>query len=474
MIAFGDAVERQCEAWGSVPALDERLGARQHAAREFLGLFGWANPEIWTSPDLSESNHSVSFRWHDVDAPSVVAHFVPNGALDGPASLEKRGLDLDVHSAQVVSAVNRQGIHYAFVTDMQVFYLYDARNASLLLTAESPVAFVRDFDDVLIDAQLRAGSLSDVRRQPRSYVARQLRLWQERCWEMLHTEWRVEDSAAHLAIDRLLVLRYALDAGVLDRPGWEVAAPFAVLVSPFCQRPIKGCGQAFVELCGAAGKQWRAGIYEALPSLESVLEQDEVAETLLRECGLLSRAKFDPATVLESFNFGDASEKARVRMIPEENEDRLEFLSAQTVDTIDDARVEVDLEEEGYRSITHWLDQLLACYARVSATVAASDAGTSNESDMDLFDWSAKNDAQPNAVRDPWTYAFEQGLVIRFKTERQFRTARLLLYLYVVDRYAESGIRLNGFPPIEGAFVSHEVARSAKTTDLPTAIRKAL
>jgi len=474
MIAFGDAIEQRCVAWSTVPALDERLGARQHLAREFLNLFGWASPEIWSSPDLTDSDHSVSFRWHDVDAPSIVAHFVPNGSLDHPASLEKRGLDLDLHSAQVVSAVNRQGIHYAFVTDMQVFYLYDARTASLLLTADSPVAFVRDFDDLLVDKQLRAGSLSDVRRQPRSYVARQLRVWQERCWEMLHTEWRVDDSAAHLATDRLLVLRYAMDAGVLDRPGWEVAAPFAVLVSPYCQRPITGCGRAFVELCEGAGKHWQAGLFDSIPSLESVLEQDAVAETLLRECGLLSRAKFDPATVLESFNFGDASEKARVRMIPEENEERLEYLSGQTADTIDDARVHVDLDEEGYRSITHWLDHLLECYARVSATAAAADISESTPGDMDLFDWSAMNDAQPQAVRDPWRYAFDHGLVIRFSTERQFRTARLLLYLYVVDRYAESGIRLNGFPPIEGAFISRDVARSTETIDSPAAIRKAL
>ena len=474
MIAFGDAIERQCVAWSTVPALDERLGARQHSAREFLRLFGWSSPEVWSSPDLPDSDHSVSFRWHDVDAPSIVAHFVPNGALEHPASLDKRGLDLDQRTAQVVSAVNRQGIHYAFVTDMQVFYLYDARTGSLLLTADSPLTFVREFDDLLVDEQLRAGSLSDVRRQPRSFVARQLRVWQERCWEMLHTEWRVDDASAHLAIDRLLVLRYALDAGVLDRPGWEVAAPFAVLVSPYCQRPINGCGRAFVELCGAAGKHWRAGIFDPVPALESVLEQDAVAETLLRECGLLSRAKFDPATVLESFNFGEAAEKARVRMIPEENEERLEYLAAQTLDTIDDARVEIDLDDEGYRSITHWLDHLLECYARVSATASAANVVESHTDDMDLFDWSAMNDSQPAAVRDPWTYAFEHGLAIRFSTERQFRTARLLLYLYVVDRYAESGIRLNGFPPIEGAFVSRTVARRATSTDTPAAIRDAL
>ena len=147
MIAFGDAIERQCVAWSTVPALDERLGARQHSAREFLRLFGWSSPEVWSSPDLPDSDHSVSFRWHDVDAPSIVAHFVPNGALEHPASLDKRGLDLDQRTAQVVSAVNRQGIHYAFVTDMQVFYLYDARTGSLLLTADSPLTFVREFDD---------------------------------------------------------------------------------------------------------------------------------------------------------------------------------------------------------------------------------------------------------------------------------------------------------------------------------------
>jgi hypothetical protein len=408
MIAFGDAIERLCSAWSSMPALDEKLGARQHLAREFLGRLGWEHPDAWSSDDLADPDHSVSFRWHAVDASSIVAHFVPNGAIENPALLEKRGLDLDSLTAQIVSAVHRQGIHYAFITDLQVFYLYDARTASALLTADSPRMFVREFDDVLMDEQLRAGSLSDIRRQPRSYVARQLRHWRERCWELLHTEWRVDDASAHLAIDRMLILRYAMDAGLLDRPGWDVAAPFAVLVSPYCKRPINGCGRAFVVLSEAAGREWRAGMFERVPALESVLEQDAAAETLLRECGLLSRAKFDPATMLESFNFGEAAEKARVRMIPEINEDRLEYLSAQTPETIDDVRVEVDVDEEGYRAITHWLDRLLECYARV------------------------------------------------------------------VDRYAENGIRLNGFPPIEGAFVTREVPGRATGTGDATAIRDAL
>ena len=59
-------------------------------------------------------------------------------------------------------------------------------------------------------------------------------------------------------------------------------------------------------------------------------------------------------------------------------------------------------------------------------------------------------------------------------SDRQFRTARLLIYLYVVDRYAESGVRLTEFPPIEGAFVTRQVPGRATGTGGATAIRDAL
>lgn len=46
-----------------------------------------------------------------------------------------------------------------------------------------------------------------------------------------------------------------------------------------------------------------------------VLSQDEIVSELLYEYPLLSPKKFDTAVLLESFNYGDALERMRVRMV---------------------------------------------------------------------------------------------------------------------------------------------------------------
>lgn len=58
----------------------------------------------------------------------------------------------------------------------------------------------------------------------------------------------------------------------------------------------------------------------------------------------------------------------RVRAVPDSNDERDHFLSRQTVSTVDSARIEIDLLEEGYRSIFHWFDKVVAVYERLELT----------------------------------------------------------------------------------------------------------
>ena len=63
---------------------------------------------------------------------------------------------------------------YLFVTDLQRAYLYDVWTEDLLLHADSPIEFLHTFDDVLAKALVLDGSLLELRRPPRTGVARQL------------------------------------------------------------------------------------------------------------------------------------------------------------------------------------------------------------------------------------------------------------------------------------------------------------
>lgn len=48
-------------------------------------------------------------------------------------------------------------------------------------------------------------------------------------------------------------------------------------------------------------------------------------------------------------------------------------------------------------------------------------------------------------------HAIEKGLVIYCSTQRQMRTARLLLHLNIVARHEKARARFDGFPNIDAA-----------------------
>jgi hypothetical protein len=61
--------------------------------------------------------------------------------------------------------------------------------------------------------------------------------------------------------------------------------------------------------------------------------------------------------------------------------------------------------------------------------------------------------ARPEAVRDAYQHVVEHGLKVLYAAPRQFRTARLLLYLHIVDRYRSGRQRFVQFPDVERALV---------------------
>jgi hypothetical protein len=188
-------------------------------------------------------------------------------------------------------------------------------------------------------------------------------------------------------------------------------------------------------------------IAPSAPALDAVLERDDIAAPLLKEFALHSRSKFTIASLLESFNYGDAAEKARVRMVPKASEEREVYLARQTRATIDQARIEIDLSDEGYRAIFHWFDKLVALYERLDIeSDIPVERGAGRPEDIDLFAWSEMAAKRPQALGDRLQYAVEHGLVVYCSTPRQWRTARLMLYLHLISRYYQTKHRFLHFP----------------------------
>jgi hypothetical protein len=319
----------------------------------------------------------------------------------------------------------------------------------LLLHADTPAMFRHEMAEVLSRANIEHGLLEEVRRPPRSEVARRLREWCHHWCSTIVAESCVTEDAAWLAVDRLLVLRYLFEHDILKRTGWMLRKRFSDLIGKAYGANPAGCGGQLRSLFHDIWFDWKADLFAAEPALDAALEQDAIAVPLLKESALHSRSKFSIVTVLESFNYGEAAEKARVRMVPDSNEDREAYLARQTAEDIDDVCIEIDLADEGYRAIFHWLDKLVALYQRLGTDMDARNQNATAPEGVDLFAWSEWAEQRPRALTDMMQYAVERGMIVYYSTPRQLRTARLMLYLHLIGRYYQSKQRFTHFPNMD-------------------------
>ncbi len=420
-------------------------------AERFLEWFGWEDPAPLAFPGDLVHMPSVSYLLSCRGQGVLAAHFVLPGALRPPSSVIQRGLDFCECTRTFVRATRAIKVRYAFVTDLQRAYLYETNTEELLLSADSPVELEREFRNVLDKPSVVEGSLDEARRHPRSHLARQLREWRSSWSELLINQWQVPEPEAFLVLDRLVLLRALAERYVMLRIGKQISVELDDLMSEAqsSEKPV-GLGRDLLRLVRDVWHEGDIELCALQPHADTALERDELAVPLLRELGLISRAKFQLATVLESFNYGDAAEKARVRMIPEENEERLSALAAQTVRTVDDFQIEVDLAEEGYRAVLYWFDQLTALYDRLEREYDNQQVPPALETKSDdLFQWSAAETNRPAALRDTFQHALEKGLIVYCATPHQMRVAKLSLYLHIIERCASSRRRLSRFPHVE-------------------------
>ncbi len=444
-------ITRLCESWWGKLADNTKID-QSRFAEQLLKLLGWSDVAPIESKPVLAHLGSVSYVLRAAQT-AVASHFVMPGSVDPPSSLIKRGLDFCETTRLLVNETRALNLDYAFISDLYRSYLYDARTDELLLHADTPAEFRRGLIDVLSQAGVDHGSLEEIRRPPRSEVARHLREWCHQWCETIVTEGRLPEEAGVLAIDRLLVLRYLFEHDILKRTGWRLRKRFSDLVGKAFSPDPRGCGKQLCVLFHDIWFDWKAGLFAAMPNLDAALEKDRIAVPLLKESALHSRTKFSIATILESFNYGDAAEKARVRMVPDANEDRESHLAKQTVATIDDLHMEIDLADEGYRALFFWFDKLVNLYQRMAADFDAQAGRTvAKEEEIDLFAWSEIAAKRPQALGDKLQFAVENGLAIYYSTPRQLRTARLVLYLHLISRYHQTKQRFTQFPSMDNLF----------------------
>lgn len=440
-------ITQLCESWWEQLADATRI-EQNRGAEELLRLLGWEQPVPFTPPEGASEIGAVPYVLRCGGQTAFTACFVLPGVLEVPSEVVGKGIDFCTATRTLVSELRTLGASHVLISDFYRSYFYDARSDELLLHADQPKVFSTEIVPILRRAEVERGSLGELRRQPRSVVARRMREWAERWTKTIAHRSAIAEEKAGIAIDRLFVIRYLFDRDILRRTRWRLQQRFAFLLDYAASESPDFTGRELVHLFHDMWFDWKMDIFEGIPELDHALRDDAVAVPMLREFALLSRSKFDLPTILESFNHGDPTEKLRVRMVPEDNEERDHYLAQQSLSTIDEARIEIDLSEEGYRAIFHWFAKVTDLYERLEKDFMRKHFRNraKQEEDMDLFAWSAEDAHRPNACADHVAHACERGFGIYYTTPQQHRVARLLLTLHLIDLFDHGKSAVNVFP----------------------------
>ncbi len=455
-------ITRLCESWWE-RLTDSSRSEQRRFAEELLALLDWEQPVPFTPKEGATALSAAPYLLRAGGQTAVVAYFVMPGTLEPPSAMTERGLDFCPATRVLVREARAISVNYVFVSDLYRSYLYDARTEELLLGADDPRMFNELFVPALSRTPLERGALEELRRQPRSVVARRLREWMQQWVDTLSRRSRLAEDQALLVVDRLLVIRYLFDHDILRRTKWRLQQRFAQLVKQASEKHADKCGEELAALFHDMWFDWRIDLFEPHPGIDEALSESGVVASLLKEFHLLSRSKFSIATILESFNYGDPAEKMRVRMVPDVNEEREHYLHKQTLDTIDTARIDIDLVEEGYRAIFHWFDKVVALYDRLEGEFQVSAyRSVPQAQELDLFGWSELDANRPSACADRFAHACEHGFGIYYNSARQYRIARLLLTLHLISRYDQTRQAVDRLPSMKKVLMKRPVVLPAE------------
>lgn len=455
-------IAKLCESWWGRLTDSSKVEQRAYVMK-LLALLDWDLPIPFSPQDTAERLNALTYLLRGDGQTTIATYFLMPGALDAPSTVIEKGLDYCSTTRALMQESQSPNISYVLISDLYRSYFYDAHTDELLLHADDPTTFNREIADFLKRGQVARGALEEIRREPRSVTARRLRDWRKR-WKRSFSEYnQVCETTLDALMDRLIVIRFLFQYDILRRTRRRLLARFMDIVAEATTDSATArleCGGKLVRLFHDMWLDWSADMFCPIEELDELLEENEQAAAMLKEFMLLAQSKFSIATILESFNYGDPTEKMRVRMVPDNNEERDACLKRQRLDTIDDVRIELEVHTEGYRAIFHWFDKLISVYDRLDLEFEAkAHHETPAPGDVDLFAWSALDAKRPAACTDKLGHACAEGFGMHYTSEKELRISRLLLVLHLITLCAKKQQASEQLPSIAPVFME-KVVRS--------------
>ena len=427
---------------------------RYRYSEDFFRRLGWEIFIPLPETEIMKELGCFNFLLTTPNQKTLQVIIAPKDSIYPPSKLKNSYLDFCPISRIIIQEIEKNYSSHIFITDFSKFHLYSLQDQTLVLWADYPAQFIHDLSPYIIFKNVEKGILEEIPRVTKSVFAKEIREWFSYWHKKLLETAKLPDEKTDNLLDRFLILHHVFSNRLFPRTRENFQSRFLELIDrAVFNYDSEMLGEELIALFHDIWFHWRISPFQIDAEIDSALAQPDIAIELLQNYPLLSPNKFEIPILLESFNFGDAQERMRIRMIPEPKPERELFLRNQTKDTIDEVKIEVDIKDEGYRAILFWFDRLIKCYDDLEEREFPQQQNNENNFEEDLWTWGLNYNSKPSALKDKIGYACSNGFRIIYHTSRQLRVAKLILTLHLIELYAQKNPELEKFPYIEKIFI---------------------
>ena len=251
-----------------------------------------------------------------------------------------------------------------------------------------------------------------------------------------------------MILDRLTVIRFLFDHDILRRTKWRLQQRYSTLEALAASAHPKAAAKGSCGFSTTWWFDWKMALFEADPTLDRALSRDDLMAPLLREFGLLSRAKFKHSHHSRELqlrgsrgknagSYGTRHERGTGTLFVGSSGSRLSTRPASRSTWRKRATAPLHIGLTG----------VVGLYERLGVEFdTKTHHETADIGEMDLFAWSELDANRPSACADKMAHACEYGFGAYYSSPRQYRIARLLLTLHLIARYDEIRHPINEFP----------------------------
>lgn len=446
---------------------------RYRYSEDFFNRLGW---ETFTPLPETKTMRQIGCFYFLLATPNqknLQVIIVPKDSIYQPSKIKNAYLDFCPLSRILVQEIEWKYSDFVLITDFSKFHLYSLRDKTLTLWADYPAQFIHDLAPYLVYENVTKNILEEIPKASKSMFAKEIREWFLSWHKKLFETVKLSEEKTDILLDRFIVLHNVFSNKILPRMKESFQSRFLTLIDEATFNPTNPhIGEDLVALFHDIWFHWRIAPFQIDSEIDNILVESDTAIELLQQYPLLSPQKFEIPIILESFNFGDPQERMRIRMIPEPNQERELYLNSLTKETIDDATIEIDIGDEGYRAILFWFDRLIKCYEDIEQKeFPKTFSNDTTDIEEDLWVWGLNYNSKPYALRDKIGYACSNAFKILYQTSRQLRIAKLILTLHLIEMYSQKGLQIEKFPPIEKVFIHKPAIIPSERAVIPNHFR---